>query len=141
MQAMSNRERPREAPAVGRVMVATDRSETADRAVGWAATLADRYGAELYVVQVVVPANPAVTEYGAAEATQAGAAADELQRFAMGLAGGRGRSPGVVGDDPAMALVRGAAGEAAGVLGVGNAGKGGGPRSLPPPPPQTPPPP
>src|SRR5438093_113895 len=94
MQAMSNRERPREAPAVGRVMVATDRSETADRAVGWAATLADRYGAELYVVQVVVPANPAVTEYGAAEATQAGAASDELQRFAMGLAGERGRCRG-----------------------------------------------
>src|SRR5213596_2156305 len=121
MQAMSNRERPREAPAVGRVMVATDRSETADRAVGWAATLADRYGAELYVVQVVVPANPAVTEYGAAEATQAGAAADELQRFAMGLAGERGRSR-VMDDDPAMAIVRAAEEEAADVLVVGNAG-------------------
>src|SRR6058998_2299229 len=103
MQAMSNRERPREAPAVGRVMVATDRSETADRAVGWAATLADRYGAELYVVQVVVPANPAVTEYGAAEATQAGAA----------------------DDDPAMAIVRAAEEEAADVLVVGNAGMAG----------------
>jgi len=110
---------------VGRVMVATDRSETADRAVGWAATLADRYGAELYVVQVVVPANPAATQYGAAEATQAGAAADELQRYAMGLAGERGRSRVMVDDDPAMAIVRAAEDEAADVLVVGNAGMAG----------------
>jgi len=110
---------------VGRVMVATDRSQTADRAVGWAATLADRYGAELYVVQVVVPANPAITEYGAAEATQGGAAADELQRFAMGLAGERGRSRVMVDDDPAMAIIRAAEEEAADVLVVGNAGMAG----------------
>jgi len=106
-------------------MVATDRSQTADRAVGWAATLADRYGAELYVVQVVVPANPAITEYGAAEATQGGAAADELQRFAMGLAGERGRSRVMVDDDPAMAIIRAAEEEAADVLVVGNAGMAG----------------
>jgi ubiquinone biosynthesis protein len=110
---------------VGRVMVATDRSETADRAVGWAATLADRYGAELYVVQVVVPASPAATQYGAAEATQAGAAADELQRYATGLAGERGRSRVMVDDDPAMAIVRAAEQEAADVLVVGNAGMSG----------------
>jgi predicted unusual protein kinase regulating ubiquinone biosynthesis (AarF/ABC1/UbiB family)/nucleotide-binding universal stress UspA family protein len=106
-------------------MVATDRSETADRAVGWAATLADRYAAELFVVQVVVPANPAATQYGAAEATQAGAAADELQRYATGLAGERGRSRVVVDDDPAMAIVRAAEQEAADVLVVGNAGMAG----------------
>ncbi|MGH2580115.1 MAG: AarF/UbiB family protein [Actinomycetota bacterium] len=110
---------------MGRVMVATDRSETADRAVGWAATLADRYDAELYVVQVVVPANPAATQYGAAEATQAGAAADELQRYATGLAGERGRSRVMVDDDPAMAIVRAAEQEAADVLVVGNAGMAG----------------
>jgi ubiquinone biosynthesis protein len=110
---------------VGRVMVATDRSETADRAVGWAATLADRYGADLYVVQVVVPSNPAVTQYGAAEATQAGAAAEELQRYAMGLAGQRGRSRVMVDDDPAMAIIRAAEEEAADVLVVGNAGMAG----------------
>jgi ubiquinone biosynthesis protein len=110
---------------VGRVMVATDRSETADRAVGWAATLADRYGAELYVVQVVVPSNPAATQYGAAEATQAGAAADELQRYVIGLAGERGRSRVMVDDDPAMAIVRAAEEEAADVLVVGNAGMAG----------------
>ncbi len=110
---------------MARVMVATDRSETADRAVGWAATLADRYAAELFVVQVVVPANPAATQYGAAEATQAGAAADELQRYAMGLAGERGRSRVMVDDDPAMAIVRAAEQEAADVLVVGNAGMAG----------------
>jgi ubiquinone biosynthesis protein len=106
-------------------MVATDRSATADRAVGWAATLADRYGAELFVVQVVVPANPAATQYGAAEATQAGAAADELQRYVIGLAGERGRSRVMVDDDPAMAIVRAAEQEAADVLVVGNAGMAG----------------
>ena len=43
---------------VRRVMVGTDRSETATRAVGWAAAFADRYGAELHIVQIVIPTNP-----------------------------------------------------------------------------------
>jgi ubiquinone biosynthesis protein len=125
-ERMLNQERSRDARAtVGRVMVATDRSESADRAAGWAATLADRYGAELYVVQVVVPANPAATQHGAAEASRAGAAADELQRYAMELAGERGRSRVMVDDDPAMAIVRAAEEEAADVLVVGNAGMAG----------------
>jgi len=72
-----------------------------------------------------VPANPAVTQFGAAEATQTGAAADELQRYAMGLAGERGRSRVMVDDDPAMAIVRAAEEEAADVLVVGNAGMAG----------------
>src|SRR6266550_7125711 len=41
--------------AVGRVMVGTDRSQTASKAVGWAAAFAEAYGAELHLVQVVVP--------------------------------------------------------------------------------------
>ena len=45
--------------AIQRVMVGTDRSETADRAVRWAAEFAGRYDAELFVVQVEVPHNPA----------------------------------------------------------------------------------
>ena len=36
-----------------KVLVATDRSASADRAVAWAAELAERYGAELVVLQVV----------------------------------------------------------------------------------------
>ena len=40
---------------VRRVMVGTDRSETAERAVKWAASFAERFDADLYVVQVIVP--------------------------------------------------------------------------------------
>ena len=63
--------------AVKRVMVGTDRSETAQQAVQWAAGFAERYGAELFVVQVVVPQNPASTEFGAAERTRAATASDD----------------------------------------------------------------
>ena len=41
-----------ESHAIRRVMVGTDRSETADQAVHWAAGFADRYDAELFVIQV-----------------------------------------------------------------------------------------
>jgi ubiquinone biosynthesis protein len=44
-----------ESNVIRRVMVGTDRSETADRAVQWAAEFAGRYDAELFAVQVVVP--------------------------------------------------------------------------------------
>ena len=67
---------------IGRVMVGTDRSETATRAVAWAAAFAERYGAELHVVQVILPANPADTEFGAAERSQATAAAGTRRRWA-----------------------------------------------------------
>ena len=110
---------------VSRVMVATDRSQTADRAVRWAADMANRFGAELLVVQVVVPSNPAVTEYGAAERTRADAAADDLHAFAYELAGERARSRVVIEDDPATAIVRAAEDERADVLVVGNAGMSG----------------
>ncbi len=110
---------------VRRLMVATDRSETADRAVRWAAGLAERFAAELFVLQVIVPTSPAGTEYGAAERTRAEAAGDELRQFAFQLAGERSRSKVVVDDDPAMAIVRAAEEEAADVLVVGNAGMAG----------------
>ena len=41
------------APSVQTVMVATDRSETAERAVRWAANLASSYGAQLLLLQVL----------------------------------------------------------------------------------------
>ena len=63
---------------VRRVMVGTDRSQTASRAVAWAASFADAFGAELHVVQVVTPQNPAGTQYGAAEGTRAAAVAEDL---------------------------------------------------------------
>src|SRR5918994_1394061 len=91
---------------VGRVMVATDRSETADRAVRWAAALADRYDAELLLLQVILPSNPGSTESGQAEATRAAFAAETLKQFATEIAGARGRARIVTDDDPARAILR-----------------------------------
>jgi len=112
-------------PGIGRVMVATDRSETAERAVGWAAAFAERYGADLHLVQVVVPTHPADTEHGASEATRARAAADELGVYARHVAGDRGHAHVVIDDDPAHAIVRAAEEQAIDVLVVGNAGMAG----------------
>jgi ubiquinone biosynthesis protein len=110
---------------VSRVMVGTDRSETAERAVRWAASFAERFEADLYVVQVIVPRNPADTEYGAAEQTRAAAAGDELHHYAHQVAGERGHAVVVVDDDPAMAIVQAAADQSIDVLVVGNAGMAG----------------
>ncbi len=107
---------------VDRVMVGTDRSETAERAVRWAAEFAERFGAELHVVQVVLPQNPGVTQYGAAEGTRA---ADELEHHARAIAGDRGHAHVVIADDPAMAIVSAAESQAIDVLVVGNAGMAG----------------
>ncbi len=110
---------------VDRVMVGTDRSETAERAVRWAADFAERFGAELHVVQVVLPQNPGVTQYGAAEGTRAAGAADELEHHARTIAGDRGHAHVVIADDPAMAIVNAAESQAIDVLVVGNAGMAG----------------
>src|SRR3954469_774375 len=87
------------APSVDTVMVATDRSETADRAVRWAAHVAAAYQAELLLPQVLHAAG----EDGVSEVdpTMAG---EELRRFAEALAGARGRARVVVDDDPARAI-------------------------------------
>ena len=113
------------APGVGRVMVGTDRSETAERAVRWAAAFADAYSAELHVVQVVIPLHPADTEHGSAEVTRARAAADELQTYATTIAGGRGFAHVVIDDDPALAIVHATEEHDIDVLVVGNAGMAG----------------
>jgi ubiquinone biosynthesis protein len=110
---------------VGRVMVGTDRSETAERAVEWAAAFADRYAAELHVVQVVVPLHPADTEHGTAEVTRAHAAAEELQVYATRIAGDRGYAHVVIDDDPALAIVHATEEHDIDVLVVGNAGMAG----------------
>ena len=109
---------------VRRVMVGTDRFETAQQAVQWAASFAERYDAELFVVQVVVPHNPTATEFGAAERTRAAAASDNWI-YARQLAGERGHAFVVVDADPAMAIVRAAEQEAVDVLVVGNSGMAG----------------
>ena len=110
---------------ISRVMVGTDLSQTASRAVGWATDFADRFDAELHLVQVIVPTSPSDTEFGAAERTRAAAAAEALQAEAERLAGPRGRSHVVVDLDPAMAIVASAEDAKIDVLVVGNAGMAG----------------
>jgi nucleotide-binding universal stress UspA family protein len=93
---------------VRRIVVATDRSESADRAVAWAVDMAARYEAELVLVQVVQSSTAAIES--------------QLTRFAEEC-GARGR---VVADsDPSGAIVRTAAEEKADVLVVGNVGMSG----------------
>ncbi len=111
--------------AIRRVMVGTDRSKTADYAVRWAAEFANRYGAELFVVQVIVPQHPTTTEFGAAEQTRAAAANDELTHFVKEIAGERGHSLAVIDSDPASAILRAAEREAVDVLVAGNSGMAG----------------
>ena len=91
-----------------RILVATDRSESADRAVRWAAEMAERYEAELLVLQVV--------------AEGAAAKLPELTQFAETL-GARARIE--TGEDPSAAIVRAAREEKADVLVVGNVGMSG----------------
>src|SRR4029450_4272161 len=114
------------APGVARVMVGTDRSETAERAVRWGAAVAGGYAAELHVVQVVIPLHPADTQHGTAEVTRARAAAEELQSYATNMAGDRGHAHVVIDDDPALAIVHATEEHDLDGLGGGKAGGGGG---------------
>lgn len=109
-----------EAPTVGRVMVATDRSETADQAVRWAANLATSHRAELLLLQVLLDADDA----GVSEEAL-GRADEELRRFAGELAGPRGRARVVVDEDLAQAILDAVEEERVDVLVVGNVGMGG----------------
>ena len=93
-----------------RILVATDRSRSADTAVSWAAEMADRYDAELVVLQVVEAASDA--------------ALAELDRFAQAT-GARARARVEAGDDPSAAIVAVAGEEGADVLVVGNVGMSG----------------
>jgi len=102
-------------PHPRRVMVGTDRSETAEQAVRWAAGFADRFGAELHLVQVVIPNN----------GSQTATLNDELLRYARSIAGDRGHAAVVIDEDPALAIVRAAEENSIDVLVVGNAGMAG----------------
>src|SRR2546426_5016676 len=94
-------------PLVRRILVATDRSETADHAVAWAAEMAGRYEAELLLLQV------------------GSASVEELQRFAEEVAGGRGRARVAPGDDPAKVICEVGEDEDVDVIVVGNIGMSG----------------
>jgi ubiquinone biosynthesis protein len=88
-----------------RILVGTDRSETATRAVGWAADMARRYEAELVVLQV-------------------GGEKAELERYVADVVPGA-RAVVVDGEDPAAAIVAAAESERVDVLVVGNLGMSG----------------
>ena len=98
---------------IERVVVASDRSETASYAVSWAAELAQRFGAALTVVQVFVPGPP-----------PAGAETD-LAVYAEQVAGHGTRARVAAGEDPAALIVAAAEAEKADVLVVGNIGMSG----------------
>ncbi len=100
--------------AVRRVLVATDRSETAERAVRFAAEMAERYEAELHVLRVLLSDDGTRAE-----------AARELGQYAASLAGERGRASVVIAGDPADAIVEAARREKADVLVVGSVGMSG----------------
>ena len=110
---------------VSKILVATDRSDSASRAVDWAASMAERFGAELLLLQVVVPQSEPGTEAGAAEATRAGYAARDLATYAQSLAGPRGKARVVVDADPARAIVHAAEEDDVDVVVVGNVGMAG----------------
>jgi len=103
---------------IHRILVATDRSDTATRAVAWAAEMSERYGADLLVLQVIAPEHlPGQDTGGAAEAAEAQLAA--LTRQACGE---RGRPLLVYDSDPAGAIVRTCEDEQVDLVVVGNVG-------------------
>jgi len=110
---------------VARILVATDRSETADRAVQFAATMADRYEAELVLLQVIVPDGGPESRPGSPERTRLGYTEQSLRMYAEELAGERGRALVVLDDDPAAAIVEAAERETVDIVVVGNAGMSG----------------
>jgi ubiquinone biosynthesis protein len=95
---------------VERILVAAERSGT--RAVDWAAELAERYGAELVVVEVVAPEHVAAGAPGAAT-TEPSSAGPEGERV---------RTRRVYDSDEAAAIVRVADEEQADLVVVGGAG-------------------
>jgi ubiquinone biosynthesis protein len=108
------RRRKDELQPVRRVLVATDRSETAERAVRFATDMAERYDAELFLLRVLLSDDGVLAETGR-----------ELAEHAQELAGERGRSAVVVAEDPADAIVEAARRERADVIVVGSVGMSG----------------
>jgi ubiquinone biosynthesis protein len=88
---------------IRKVLVATDRSDTAEAAVGFAEEMARRYEAELIVLQVLAPNEARKGQPGSER-------------------GGSGRTRVVVNSDPAKAIVDAAKEEGVDVVVVGNVG-------------------
>jgi ubiquinone biosynthesis protein len=103
-----------EIPPVERILVATDRSETAERAVAFAGVMAERYDAELVLLRVLLSDEGVLAE-----------AARELAEHAREIAGERARSSVVVAKDPAEAILEAAQRERVDVVVVGSVGMSG----------------
>jgi ubiquinone biosynthesis protein len=101
-----------------RMLVATDRSDTASRAVAWAAEMSGKYDADLLVLQVVAPEHLMAQEGNSA----AQAPADDLAAFTRQVCGERGRPLLVYDSDPADAIVRICEQERVDLVVVGNVG-------------------
>ena len=99
---------------VRRILVATDRSETAEHAVRFAADMAVRFEAELLLCQVFIPPGEATPHAG-----------EELTEYGRQFAGDLARGVISVGEDPAQAIVDAAEAEDADVVVVGNVGMSG----------------
>jgi nucleotide-binding universal stress UspA family protein len=110
---MRLRRKPEKPAPVRRILVGTDRSETATRAVRWAAQMADRYEAELIVCQSVKDGmDKAATQRELATYVE-----DVLDREARVLA--------AQGNDPARVMVDLAKAEDVDVIVVGSVGMSG----------------
>ena len=110
MRSMPLRRRStREEPGVRRILVGTDLSPTAERAVAWAADMAARYEAELVLVRVV------------GNGTSPAEAEAELREYAASVAPGA-RHVVATGDDPAEAIVTAIEEQGADVVVVGSVG-------------------
>jgi nucleotide-binding universal stress UspA family protein len=97
-----------------RILVATDRSETAEHAVRFAADMAVRFEAELVLCQVVIPPSEAPAH-----------AKEDLLEYGRGFAGDLARAVIAHGEDPAEVIVDAAETEDADVVVVGNVGMSG----------------
>jgi ubiquinone biosynthesis protein len=109
LDRLRRRAEPR--PRVSRVLVATDRSETAHRAVEWAAEMAERYEAELVLVRVAPEGDTAELER-------------DLAEYARSF-GEHARAVVRSDEDPARAIVDAARDEEADVVVVGSVGMSG----------------
>ena len=102
-----------EEPRVAKILVGTDRSETATRAVRWAAEMASRYEAELLVTQSV------------RTGTDRAATERELKEYTGKLVGPDARVIVCEGPDPARHMVEIATEEGVDVIVVGSVGMSG----------------
>jgi predicted unusual protein kinase regulating ubiquinone biosynthesis (AarF/ABC1/UbiB family)/nucleotide-binding universal stress UspA family protein len=111
--------------AMRRVLVATDRSTSADSAVRWAANMAESQGAELIVVQVIVPPISANGLEAAVPQDALDDAIASLSLFAREVAGARGSARVVIDADPSNGILRAVDQESADTVVVGNVGMSG----------------